>query len=86
MQLERRTVDTRGAQGRVHGAAGVDDQDIAWLQDGRKLAEAHVQHTVISVVRDHEAHVVAREAACLGRLAGFQRWREVEIQNRGIRP
>ena len=84
MQLEWRTVDTRGAQGRVHRAARVDDQDIACFQDGRELAEARVQHAAIPVVRDHEAYLVAREAARFGWLAGFQRWWEVEIQDRSI--
>ncbi len=78
---ERRAVFAGCRDRGLHRAAGVDDQDVAGFEEVRQVPEAGVDHAVVVPVGDHQAHLVAREAAGLGGLARLQLRRQVEVEH-----
>ena len=76
----RRPSAANGVHRGISRAAGVDHQQVAWLKEFRQLAELAMHNTVAGCVRNHQPHLVARQPARFGRLAGFQMGRQVEIK------
>ncbi len=78
VDVDRGAVGAGAVERRREGAAGVDDDDVAFAEESRQVAESRVFDAAAALRRDHEAHAVAREAAGFGRLGGFELRREVE--------
>src|SRR5262249_41991761 len=80
VQLERTAV--RAACGeRCRKRRGVvDDDEIAWLEQPRQLAEARVQDLSLMAARHEQAYVVPCRSSRLGGLVRCQRLRDVELE------
>ena len=78
VDVDRGAVGARAVERRRERAAGVDDDDVAFAEESRQVAESRVLDAAAALRRDHESHAVAREAAGFGRLGGFELRREVE--------
>ncbi len=86
VELQREAIGARHREGRVHGAAGVDDQHVARAQKAAQVAEARMLHVIVRAVRDHQTDLVAGQATRLRRLAGLELGGQLEIQVRHLTP
>jgi hypothetical protein len=82
---KRRPVGAGGRQGGVHGAAGVDDEHVAGLEEFGEVPEARVDYPVVCPVGDHEANLVAGEAPGLRRFVRLKIGRQLEVEALGPR-
>ncbi len=80
VQLQGRTIRPGDVKRRIQRAAGIDDQHVPGVEEIHDLAELCVVHPVVGIVRYHQSHLVAGQAAGLGRFARLKLRRKLKLE------
>ncbi len=82
MQFELRSIIAASRQGGIERPTGIDHQQIARFQEIPDFAKVRMCDLIGCDVRNHQAHLVACQTACLWRLPGLKLWRQHEVENK----
>src|SRR5258705_7016281 len=81
MQFELTAIVSHGRQRGVHRRAGVDHEQIASRKPPGEIGKTRVLDRIALDVRYEQPDLIARQAASLWRLRGFEIGRKIEVRD-----